>query len=64
MLSVQVHRIYKLIVCLKLKPTETNLDFSLSGTKYALGLPHLYCTRLLLKLINNWHCPEHFDAIS
>ena len=26
----------KLNVCLKLKTTETNLDFLLSGTKYAL----------------------------
>ena len=51
MLPVQVHQIYKLIVCLKLKTTESNLDFLLSGTKYALGLPHLYCTQLLLKLI-------------
>ena len=29
MLSVQVHRIYKLNICLKLKTTETNLDFFL-----------------------------------
>ena len=27
MLSVQVHRIYKLNVCLKLITSETNLDF-------------------------------------
>ena len=64
MLSVQVRRIYKLNVCLKLKTTETNLDFLLFGTKLALWLPHLYCTQLLLKLINNWHCPEQFDVIS
>ena len=57
MLLVQVHWIYKLNVCLKLKTTETNLDFSLSNIKYDLWLPHLYCTHLLLKLINNWHCP-------
>ena len=64
MLSAQVHRIYKLNVCLKLKTTKTNLDFLLSGTKYALWLPHLNCTQLLLKLINNCHCPDHFDLIS
>ena len=48
----------------KIKKTETNLDFLFSGTKYDLRLPHLYCTQLLLKLTNNWHCPEHLDVIS
>ena len=63
MLSVLVQWVNKLNVNLKLKTTETNLDFLLSGTKYDLWLPHLYCTQLLLKLINNYHCPEYFDTI-
>ena len=53
MLLVQVHWIYKLNICQKLKTTETNLGFLLSDKKYDLWLRHLYCTQLLLKLINN-----------
>ena len=50
MLLVQVHWIYKLNVCLKLKTNETNLDFLLSGIKYDLWLPLCIVPRCCLNL--------------